>query len=71
MIISYYMGADFLRFTAFFGFIVTATLIINLNFRAFKIVFKENTRKYWWLFLISAMAPMLIIIYIFSLLFSR
>lgn len=60
---------NFLEFTAFLGFLVTATLFINLNFKGFKTVFREKTLNYWWLFILLTVAPLLVIIYIFTLLF--
>lgn len=60
---------DFVEFVAFLGFLVTATLLINLNFRGFKFVFGEKVRSYWWLFLLLTIVPLLVILYIFSLLF--
>jgi hypothetical protein len=60
---------SFFRFAAITGFIVTATLIINLNFKVFRRVFKEKTYRFFWLFLILAIVPLLLIVYIFTLLF--
>lgn len=60
---------EFFKFAAITGFIVTATLIININFKVFRSVFKDRTYRFFWLFLILAILPLLLIVYIFTLLF--
>lgn len=62
--------SQFLRFSSLTGFIVVTTLIINLNFKAFRFVFKEKTGHYWWLFLLLALVPLGLIMFIFTLLFG-
>ena len=62
--------SQFLRLSSFIGFMVTATFIINLNFKTFRSVFKEKTGHYWWLFLLITLIPLMVIIYLFSLLFE-
>jgi hypothetical protein len=61
---------EFVRFSALVGFIVTATLVINLNHRAFKSVFKEKAKSYWGLFFLLALVPLLLVFYFFSIIFE-
>ncbi len=61
---------QFFRYGAIVGFISATTLVINLNHKAFNRILGENARSYWWLFVISALIPLLIALYIFSLLFG-
>ncbi|MCH7640640.1 hypothetical protein IID22_00355 [Patescibacteria group bacterium] len=61
---------DFIRFAAFFGFIVLTTLFMSLNYKGFKAIFREKTRSYWWLFIILTSIPALLSLFIFSLLFE-
>lgn len=59
------------RISSIAGFIAAVTLIINLNFVAFRKVFKKRTRTYWWLFLVFMLAPLFLFLYIFNLFFGR
>jgi len=58
------------KFSAITGFIISATLIINLSHKTFTNLFKEKTATYYWLFLLMMIIPLLFIIFIFSLLFE-
>jgi hypothetical protein len=60
-----------IHYSAITGFIVFATLLINLNHKAFNYVMKDNAKRYWWLFVIIALIPLSLFLYIFSLLFDR
>lgn len=62
---------EFIRVTAIGGFVATSALVININFRAFSKVFSKRTRSLWWLFLLLMVFPLLIILYLFSLLFGK
>lgn len=61
---------DALRTFALGGFLTASTLIIGINFKVFNNIFKENSRKFWWLFLVSAIIPILLVLYIFSFFFK-
>ena len=69
---SFYNGLmQFTRYTAITGFIVVATLLINLNHKAFNYVLKDNAKKYWWLFTILAIIPLLLFLYVFTFIFGK
>ncbi len=61
---------DVVKVSSIVGLISATTLFINLNFKAFKMIFKEKSRSYWWLFLMMAIAPLLIFLYLFTLFFG-
>ena len=61
---------EFIRITAIGGFITTSTLVISLNFRAFNKVFSYNAKKLWWLFMLLMIIPLLITLYVFTLIFG-
>jgi len=61
---------EFLKFSAFTGFIVSSTLLANLNFKTFKRILGDKSSKYWWLMGILMIIPLLIVLFTFSLLFS-
>jgi hypothetical protein len=58
--------SDFLTTAVFIGFLTTTTLVVGLNFKVFKFVFKDNIGKYWWLFLLSALIPLFLFLAISS-----
>jgi hypothetical protein len=58
------------KYAAIAGFIVTATLLINMNFVAFNKVFKNHSKKMMWLFMIIALFPFLLILLAFSFFFK-
>ncbi|OGM15984.1 hypothetical protein A2V56_04450 [Candidatus Woesebacteria bacterium RBG_19FT_COMBO_42_9] len=60
-----------LRAVALGGFLTASTLIIGINFKVFNNIFKENAHKYWWLFLVSAVIPVAVVLFIFSFFFER
>lgn len=62
---------QFVKVTAIGGFVATSALIVNINFRAFSKVFSARTRSLWWLFLLLMIFPLLIFLYLFSLLFGK
>lgn len=57
------------RTTAIAGFLTASVLLININHKAFKFVFKEKSKTYWWLFTVFTVVPMLVILQVFSLFF--
>lgn len=59
-----------IKYGAIIGLIVVTTLIINLHFLGFKSVFKTKTVTYWWLFSMIIIIPLMLFLYIFSLLFT-
>jgi hypothetical protein len=61
---------EFFRIGAMAGFIAAVTLLINLNHKGFIFLFKDNARKYWWLFIVMCVVPFLLIIYVFTLMFG-
>lgn len=58
--------SEFLTTAVFVGFLTATTLFIGFNFKIFKFVFKDNVRKYWWLFLLTAMIPLFLFLAISS-----
>ncbi|MBN1168634.1 hypothetical protein JXA63_01970 [Candidatus Woesebacteria bacterium] len=50
--------SEFLTTAVFIGFLTVTTLFVGFNFKIFKFVFKDNVKKYWWLFLITALIPL-------------
>lgn len=62
---------QFLYYSAIAGFIVVATLIINLNHKAFNYVLKDNAKRYWWIFVIIAVIPLSLFLYAFTLIFGK
>lgn len=62
---------EFLRYSSITGFIVVTTLVINLNHKAFRYVLKDNARKYWWIFVLFAVIPLLLFLYAFTFLFGK
>lgn len=55
---------------SFFGFIVLAVIVINLNYHAFTKFLGQRSKSFWWFFLIFSLFPLLLILYIFSFLFG-
>jgi hypothetical protein len=62
---------QFIRYSAITGFIIIATLLINLNHKAFNYVLKDNAKKYWWLFVIMAVIPLSLFLYAFTFIFGK
>jgi len=62
---------EFVKFAAIIGLIATTTVVINLSNTAFRNVFRERTKTYWWLFATLTVIPLLVFLYIFSLLFKK
>ncbi len=61
---------EFFRFSAIAGLIAAVTLLINLHYSAFRYIFKERTKTYWWLFIVMTVIPLFLFLYVFSLLFE-
>jgi len=61
----------FVRYSAIAGFIAIVPLIINLDFKAFRLVFKEKTATYWWFFVVLTVIPFLVLLYAFTKIFGR
>src|SRR3972149_5607418 len=59
------------KYGAMLGFLVATVLLMNLNNKAFKYVFKDRAKSYFWFFLLLSVIPLLVFIYIFNLLFGR
>jgi hypothetical protein len=59
-----------IKIVAFVGFLAAATLFIGLNHKFFVLALGEKSKTYWWMFIIIAVVPLLIIIYAFSYLFG-
>jgi len=59
-----------LRSVSLAGFLVTATLIIGLNFKIFTNIFKDRASRYWWLFLGISIVPILVAIYLYTFFFG-
>ena len=62
---------EFLRYSAIVGFISTATIVINLNNKAFKRILGENAARLWWLFVLLAVIPLFVFLYLFNLIFGQ
>lgn len=63
--------ANIIKFAAFIGLIVFTTIIVSLNFRVFRVIFKERATSFWWLFLILSIIPLLMLLSLFTLIFER
>lgn len=59
-----------LKTIALLGFLITATLIVGLNFKIFTNIFKDKASHYWWLFLVISAVPILVAIYIYAFFFG-
>ena len=59
-----------LKTIALVGFLITATLIVGLNFKIFTNIFKDKVSHYWWLFLMISAVPILVALYIYSFFFG-
>jgi hypothetical protein len=59
-----------LKSVSFVGFLITATLLVGLNFKIFNNIFKDNAKNYWWLFLVISAVPILVAIYIYTFFFG-
>lgn len=59
-----------LRTIALAGFLITATLIVGINFKIFTNVFREKFSSYWWLFLVVSAVPIVIALYIYTFFFG-
>lgn len=58
--------SDFLTTAIFLGFLTATTLVVGFNFKIFKFIFKDNVKKYWWLFLLTALIPLFLFLVISS-----
>lgn len=58
--------SDFLTTAVFVGFLTVTTLLVGLNFKLFRFVFKDNIKHYWWLFLITALIPLFLFLTVSS-----
>lgn len=54
----------------FGGFLTATTLIVGINFKIFNLVFKDSVKKYWWLFFLSALVPLMLFLTISSYLLT-
>lgn len=61
---------SFLKTSAFAGFLVATTLVVGLNFKIFKFVFKDSILAYWWAFMLVSLIPLFLLLYVFTLLFG-
>lgn len=59
-----------LKSVSLVGFLVTATLIVGLNFKIFTNIFKDKASNYWWLFLVISVVPLLVALYIYTIFFG-
>jgi len=59
-----------LKSVSFLGFLITATLIVGLNFKIFTNIFKDKASNYWWLFLVISTVPILVALYIYTIFFG-
>lgn len=61
---------EVIKIAGFAGFLVSSTLLVGVHFKIFKFVFGDSAADYWWLFLFSALIPLFLMLYLFSLLFG-
>jgi hypothetical protein len=61
---------DTLKTVALVGFLITATLIVGINFKIFTSLFRDKVSHYWWLFLVVSAVPILLALYIYSFFFG-
>lgn len=59
------------RFAAIGGFLVVSVLLINLNFKMFEKMLEKNFALFKWIFLLSTIFPLLLILYAFSFFFEK
>jgi hypothetical protein len=59
-----------LKTLALVGFLITATLIVGINFKIFTGIFKGKVTSYWWLFLVVSAVPILMALYLYSFFFG-
>lgn len=64
-------ATQFLRYGAMLGFFVTSILVINLNNKAFRYVFKSHARSYFWFFMLLSIIPLLVFIFLFTTFFGK
>ena len=62
---------EVVKYAAIGGLVATTTLIVNLSNVAFRTVFHERTKTYWWLFAMFTIIPLLLFLYVFSLIFGK
>lgn len=62
---------EFLRYSSITGFIVVATLFINLNHKAFTYLLRDSARKLWWVFVLFAVIPLLLFLWAFTFIFGK
>lgn len=62
---------EVVRISSITGFLAAVTILINVNFKVYKRIFKDRAKSYWWLFLLSSVVILALFLYIFSLLFGK
>ncbi|MCS7091763.1 MAG: hypothetical protein NZM26_00205 [Patescibacteria group bacterium] len=62
---------NFFRIGAIAGFIAAVTILINLNHKGFRYLFRDKATKYWWVFVIACVIPFLVILYMFTIIFGK
>lgn len=62
---------EIIKFASSAGFLICLTLIAGLNFKIFKSLLKDKFQKFWWVFVISSVFPLLVFLFIFTVLFER
>lgn len=62
---------DIVKYAAIAGLIATTTLIVNISNVAFRAVFHERTKTFWWLFAVFTIVPLLLFLYLFTLIFGK
>lgn len=63
-------ASEFIKLTSFVGFLTCTALFININRNVHGRVFKVGSRTYWLIFFTSSVIPLLLVLYLFSVLFD-
>ncbi|MFC1649318.1 hypothetical protein ACFL2C_01215 [Patescibacteria group bacterium] len=63
-------AAEFVKLSSFVGFLACTALLVNMNRKVHGKVFKKGSRTYWLMFFVSSIIPLLLILYLFTVLFD-
>jgi hypothetical protein len=64
-------SAQAFKLVCFVIFLAASTLFIGFNHQMFTLVMGERSRSFWWLFVIIALVPLLLVLYAFSIIFGN
>jgi len=63
-------AGEFVKLASFVGFLTCAALFVNINRNVQSKVFKIGTKTYWMIFFTSSVIPLLLVLYLFTILFD-